>query len=503
MPRALPWLLSLVTMLISACGAAPPPGDPNLVEMSAEASTVLVTAGAPSEVAVRIRVSAGKVASDVRPPLDLVLLLDTSGSMEGAPIAAVRASARALVERLNDGDRLAIVTFDSTARALVPSAPIDDDARAAALTAIDRIEARGTTALADGLAVALAQVRAGRVAGSIDRIVLLGDGVPNDPAPIANLVTQARADGISITSLGFGLEFDESGLRAIASDTGGVYRYLATPAAVAEVFDRELVRMQTVVGRNLVLRVQPGPGVTIESLPGIDQGGTTRVVVLGDLASGDIRDLIVPLRVSAHRDGAPVELLDATLEFEDAVNGSGAHQRTTYSAVHASADPTQVAKAVKVDIEIARARAHAANEIVWAIGAARNGMIDNARAALTAAEANARADAARLHDPELITLAERMTEVASRLAALSRVTSAAANTPAADAVAAAPSADPVAPAALAKEPENRAGEQLHEAYRHDPSTPVKDGKKLELDSDGEQVFRVNYAAAQDVLDQRK
>lgn len=491
MPRAL--LLSFAVWL-SACGAAPPPGDPNLIEMSAEASASLVPAGASSELAVRIRVSAGKVASDIRPPLDLVLLLDTSGSMEGAPIAAVRAAAHALVDRLNDGDRLAVVTFDSTARALVPSAVIDDDARAAALTAIDHLEARGTTALADGLAVALTQIRAGRAAGSIDRIVLLGDGVPNDPAPIANLVAQTRAEGVSITSLGFGLEFDESGLRAIASDTGGVYRYLATPAAVAEVFDRELVRMQTAVGRNLVLRLQPGPGVTIGALPGIDQGGATRVVVLGDLASGDIRDLIVPLHVGAHRDGAPVELLDATLEFEDAVNGSGLRQRTTYSAVHASADPTQVAKAVKVDIEIAKARAHAANEIAWAIGAARNGMIDNARAALAAAETQARADAARLHDAELVALAERMTEVAGRLAALSRVTSATD----------APTVDPAAPAPIAKEPAAApVGQALREPARRDPAVPVTDGKKLELDRDAEQMFRANYAAAQDVLDTRK
>ncbi len=478
MPRL---ALSLVAAVcLAACGAPEPPGDPNVIEMSAEATTTLVAAGAPGELAVRIRVSAGRVATDVRPPLDLVLVLDSSGSMEGAPIAAVRTAARALVERLNPGDHLAIVTFDSTARALAPTAAIDDDTRAAALTAIDRLEARGTTALADGLALALAQVKAGRTAGSIDRIVLLGDGVPNDPSPIANLVAQARADGVSITALGFGLEFDEVGLRAIASDTGGVYRFLDQPAEVAEVFDRELVRMQTVVGRNLVLRLQPGPGVTIEDIPGLS-GGSTRVAILGDLAAGELRDVIVPLRVGAHRDGATVELLDATLEFEDAVNGSGPRQRTTFSAVHAAADATQVAKAIKVDIEIARARARAASAIVWAIGAARNGQIDNARAALTAAEASARDDAARLHDPELVTLAGRMADVAGRLAVLSRIRTAAVDPPA-------PSLEAIA----APVEQATARPELR-----------KDGKPLELDNDGEQLFRGNYAAAQDILDQRK
>jgi Ca-activated chloride channel family protein len=485
MPKAVRSLLAASTVFACACGATAPPGDPNLIEMSADATTTLVTAGAPGELAVRIRVSAGRVADAVRPPLDLVLLLDTSGSMEGAPIAAVRTAARALVERMSPDDHLAIVTFDSTARALVPSVAIDDDRRAAALAAIGRVEARGTTALADGLAVALEQVGRGHQPGSIDRIVLLGDGVPNDPAPIANLVARARGAGVSITALGFGLEFDEVGLRTIASDTGGVYRFLDKPDAVAEVFDRELVRMQTVVGRNLVLHLQAGPGVEIEDIPGLSASGGGRVAVLGDLAAGDLRDVIVPLRITGHRDGATVELLDARLDFEDAVNGSGERQRTTYSAVHASADATAVAKAVKVDIEIAKARARAAAAIVWAIGAARQGLIDNARAALEAGETAARADAEHLHDPELTALAGRMHEVAGRLAELARTTTPATT----DAT-----VEPAAPS-----PSAAAGEV--EPMKRPPRDQV--AAKGQLNAEDEQVFRANYAAAQNVLDQRK
>ena len=149
--------------------------------------------------------------------------------------------------------------------------------------------------------------------------------------------------------------------------------------------------------------------------------------------------------------------------------------------MHAAADATQVAKAIKVDIEIARARARAASAIVWAIGAARNGQIDNARAALTAAEASARDDAARLHDPELVTLAGRMADVAGRLAVLSRIRTAAVDPPA-------PSLEAVA----APVEQATARPELR-----------KDGKPLALDNDGEQLFRGNYAAAQDILDQRK
>ena len=200
------WTPLLVACLAASCARAAhspfephsnKPIDPHLIELSSDTSTGLVPAGSPSELAIRIRVSAARVPSDHRPPLDLVLLLDTSGSMEGASISALRNAAHDLVERMGPRDHLAIVTFDSSADVLVPSHELDGDTRAGALDKIDHLQARGTTDMADGLALALQQIATGRTAGSIDRIVLLGDGVPNDPAPLPGLVAQARDARVS------------------------------------------------------------------------------------------------------------------------------------------------------------------------------------------------------------------------------------------------------------------------------------------------------------------
>src|SRR5262245_22159992 len=188
-------------------------------------------------------------------------------------------------------DHLAVVTFDSTAQVVIPSTELTPAARAGALDKIDALRARGTTDMADGLALALQQVAQGRVANSIDRIVLLGDGVPNDPAPLPALVEQARGARVSITTLGLGIDFDEGLLGKMAMDTGGVYRFVDKPELVADVFDHELTRMQTVVGRNLYLQLQPGPGVTIDEKPGLGGTGPARYAMLGDLASGETRDV--------------------------------------------------------------------------------------------------------------------------------------------------------------------------------------------------------------------
>ncbi len=393
-------------------------GDPHLIEMSSETTTSLVPAGSPSELAIRIRVSAARMPSASRPPLDLVLLLDTSGSMEGASIEGLRHAAHDLIERMSPRDRLAVVTFDSQAQVLVASTELTGQARVTALDVVDHLRARGTTDLGDGLALALQQVAAGRVASSIDRIVLVGDGVPNDPTPIPGLVDQARSARVSITTLGLGLDFDEGLLGQMAMQTGGVYRFVDKPEAVADVFDHELTRMQTVVGKNLYLQIQPGPGVTIDDMPGLTPSGAARYAMLGDLAAGEMRDVIVPIHVTGHHDGATVELVDAVLTFDDSAGGSGSQKRDTFASAKASGDPDAVKNAVKVEIELARARAAAASTILQAIAMARSGQMAPARAALDAAEKSARAAVIRFDDPELRELIEQLVEVRNHLADL-------------------------------------------------------------------------------------
>src|SRR5436190_10201284 len=85
--------------------------DPHLIEMTAENTQALVPADTVAEMAVRIRVTAGDAPAGGRPPLNLVLLLDTSGSMEGKAIDALRTSARDLVDKMDARDHIAVVSF--------------------------------------------------------------------------------------------------------------------------------------------------------------------------------------------------------------------------------------------------------------------------------------------------------------------------------------------------------------------------------------------------------
>jgi Ca-activated chloride channel family protein len=317
--------------------------------------------------------------------------------MEGEAIEAEKRAAHDLVARLTPRDRVSLVVFHSTAEVLVAATPVSDKARKELARAIDGIAARGTTDLASGLALGLQQAQAGRAPRSIDRVVLLGDGVPNDPTPIPGLVAQAVQLRLSITTLGLGVEFDAEMLGKIATDTGGRYHYLDEPGQVAAVFEDELLKMRQVIGKNLALNLVAGPGVMLEPMGGFQPMGNGLYAVLGDLTAGEIMDVIVPLRVTGRRDGATVELVDATLTFEDATIGAGPLRRLGFASVHADADPAAVAASVKTVIALARDRARANSAILDAIAHARAGDLPGAQRILEAAIGAARS-ALELHD---------------------------------------------------------------------------------------------------------
>jgi hypothetical protein len=118
---------------------------------------------------------------------------------------------------------------------------------------------------------------------------------------------------------------------------------------------------------------------------GFQPMGNGLYAVLGDLTAGEIMDVIVPLEVTGRRDGATVELVDATLTFEDATVGAGPLRRIGFASVHASADADAVAASVKTAIALARDRAKANSAILDAIAHARAGDLAGAQKILEAA----------------------------------------------------------------------------------------------------------------------
>lgn len=387
-----------------------------MIGVEATLDRATLTAAKETTIVARIRLDASAIKLAHRPSVDLGLVIDTSGSMVGKPIEEARAAALALLAGLRDGDRLSVVTFDSKAKTLVAPFVVDRSKLGPVKAALESMTAQGTTDLAAGLALAIGQSMSGGAADTVRRVVVLGDGVPNDPSPIPQLVAQYKGYGIAISTLGFGLEYDEVMLAGLAQGTGGRFHRIDSGESIAAAFSDEVMRIERAVASTVMVRVQPGPGVTIRRVfghPSAPDASRAHSVQLGDLAEGQRQDIFVEMTVSAHRSGATVELLDAIVSYDDRTAGAGRLERTAFVAVAATDD---TAPAVNNEVARAVAVARVAAALLDAIAMARIGDFAGADTLLRDTEAHARKLAQSLDEAALIGQAAELAKLRKTLA---------------------------------------------------------------------------------------
>lgn len=205
-----------------------------------------------------------------RPPLDLVVAVDTSGSMRGTPILYVKEGLREMQTVLRAEDRLTIVAYDTVARIVAEDLAGDD--RDAITAAIEQLRANGSTNLYDGLFTALARAEAARAPGREARVVFLSDGVGSagltHPARLQALADAYARRGIGITTIGLGHDFDLDTMRAISDTGAGNFYFLEDALAAAEVFTEEALTFLVPVALDVQIEVYAGMGYTVRGAYG-------------------------------------------------------------------------------------------------------------------------------------------------------------------------------------------------------------------------------------------
>jgi Ca-activated chloride channel family protein len=329
----------------------------------------MVPALRDSVVTARLSIDSHIDPSTPRPALNVALCLDTSGSMEGKAIDDERKAALSFLAGIKPGDGFSLITFDTTAHIVVPATHMTDDTDVAAIkSSISAIRAQGTTAMTEGLGAALQQVRSFYDPTRVNRVVLVSDGVPNDATQLRTLVQQAQAAGISVSAMGLGVDYDEILMGDLATTGGGRFKYIDDSSKIAAYLGDELTRMTRVSARSASLEISPGPGVTVEGVIGLQMSPTGRngyVVYLGDVSLGSHRDVFIKLRAHGRRDGAPVELADATLRWTG--SDGAAHDDHFFFGAHATTDEDVLAKNRDEAVERGAKEAQQAADAIEAI----------------------------------------------------------------------------------------------------------------------------------------
>ena len=233
-------------------------------ELSARATSSYLLQGT-TETHVAITVNGPPLLEDLRPPMTLSVVIDRSGSMTGLPLERAKAAAQKAVTQLADYDHFAVITYSTDAETIAPVRRATPEAKRLAIEAIGAITADGGTNISQGLTLgATAIATAGHTGG---HVVLISDGKANEGiherSGLVDLAAVTAASGITITSVGVGLDFDERTMAAIAVSGGGRYYFVEDTAQLADMFAGEIYRLGNTVVTNVELTIEPAPGVEV------------------------------------------------------------------------------------------------------------------------------------------------------------------------------------------------------------------------------------------------
>jgi len=322
-----------------------PHNKPSDIEVRARLSHPLVHAGEPAEIFLRVDVT-GRGELGTRPPLDLAVVLDRSGSMEGSKIAFAKKAVDILIDRLLPSDHLSLITYDSVVETVFPRRRVDD--ALVMKTKVELIGPRGCTNLSGGLVKGLQEL--GRDGGALRRVLLLSDGLANegvtDLAGLSDIARQGVAAGKGVSTFGVGVDFNEELLRMLADAGGGTYYYIASPDDIPAIFLEELGELGDVVAQNLSIDFR-AKGVEILGVLGFDGAGLPASA--GDVRAGAVRSVMLALAVPPTAEGEVVlgEVVCRWTALGDVTTGEEA--RITVSAVNTT-DLKRVQEAVDQDV---------------------------------------------------------------------------------------------------------------------------------------------------------
>ncbi|PJF36787.1 MAG: hypothetical protein CUN49_03695 [Candidatus Thermofonsia Clade 1 bacterium] len=197
-------------------------------------------------------------------PLNLTLVIDRSTSMNGIRLERTKVAAHRLIENLTEQDVLSVVAFSDRAEVLVPAAPLKD--KNAAKTLITTIQAGGSTEIYQGLRAAYEQNQRYAARGFANHIILITDGrTYGDEQDSLALAERCAAEGVGISAMGIGEEWNDAFLDRLASLTGGSSHYINSPNVVQRFLEERLRSLGRSVAERVTLSVAPDPDIVVEN----------------------------------------------------------------------------------------------------------------------------------------------------------------------------------------------------------------------------------------------
>ncbi|MBT4836522.1 MAG: VWA domain-containing protein [Methylococcales bacterium] len=288
-----------------------------------------------------------------RTPTNIAIVLDKSGSMSGTKLNRAKAAAAKAINRLNSQDIVSIITYDNTVDTLVPATKVTDQQWIK--KAIKTIRPGGSTALFAGVSKGAAETRKFIDNQKINRIILLSDGLanvgPQTPSELGELGKSLAKEGISVTTIGLGLGYNEDLMTKLAGKSGGNHTFAENASDLDNIFQNEFNDVLSVIAQEVTITIECAEGIRPIKILGRDANiyGQTVMVNLNQLYSNQDKYVLLEVEIPSHQANNKIKVASVNIKY----NNMETHQTDKISSnAYVNFTPSQAVVEKDTDNEV-------------------------------------------------------------------------------------------------------------------------------------------------------
>jgi Ca-activated chloride channel family protein len=277
------------------------------IKLDTSLATPALLAEQKQKVYLRVSLTGLPLQQQKRVPINVALVIDKSGSMQGEKITNAKKAAIMAVEHLRPDDIISVITYDHQAEILLPATKASD--KEFIIQNINNLKAGGSTALYDGMEKAAKEIRKFLDRKRVNRIVLVSDGLanvgPSTPEELGKLGAALGEENISVTTIGLGLGYNEDLMTQLAKKSDGNHAFVEEASDLLAFFEHEFSDILSVVSQEVNVTIICGEGIRPLRVLGRDAKILAQQVFvkLNQLYSEQEKYILLELEVSAHKAG--------------------------------------------------------------------------------------------------------------------------------------------------------------------------------------------------------
>jgi len=369
--------LPLLAALSVPCPAA------DKVECRAEIERGVLKANEKQTTVIKVTLDAPKPPEEKkRPAVNLCVVLDRSGSMAGKKIDKARQAAVEAVKRLSRDDLFSLVVYDDQIQTLIPAEPVRDvDSM---VRRIEQIRDGGNTALFGGVSQGASEIRKHLEGKYVHRVLLLSDGLanvgPSTPDELGRLGASLKKEGVSVTTIGVGEDYNEDLMNRLAGKSDGNTYFVAEAGDLPRIFQAELGDVLSTVASDVIIEITFPEGVKPRRILGregrVDDGRVE--VQMNQLYGGQAKHVLVEVEVEGGENGSTRPVAEARVSYRNRLNDADESAQSS-ARVRYSSKQEDVDTSVNASVGKERVVVEAADRREQAVKAWESGRKDEAK----------------------------------------------------------------------------------------------------------------------------